>query len=135
MKRFLQITVLMALMMVLMGTTLYAQTLNIPVQIERRCSCGYGGTANDAFLVKVYYRVNGTDLHSHDVVITNGSDNVPYSVSIANALNATGVKIVVIPLNGHGTPQQGLQTIGQAQPMKFTFSLIPVPPFLTHTCK
>ena len=137
MKKLLRLVVLMALITVIMGVSLYAQTVNIPVQIDRRHipGCGWGGKATDDFMVGVYYRVGSVDIYSHTVTITSGEGNVPYSLDVAYALNATGVKIVVYPSNGIGNPssQQGLQTIGQSQFMKFTFSLLPT--MNPHRCQ
>jgi len=140
MLRLARLIVLFALVMVLMGTVLYARTYRGTIQTERRCECGYGGIDTGSYLVVVYfvaytssYGGGNTSHYTYHTTttISGGSGYVPYDSSQAPN-GASTVQYMVTPLNGIGTTVSKTQAIGDETPLTFTFPLMPTPPNLSH---
>ena len=128
MKKILQITVLVSLMMVLMGARLHAFTV-VQIKVIRACDCGYStGIATD---FNGYVKANfaklarDEDIYEANVPITYGQGTLSYFTAPPGATH------IVFSLPGYNLLAE-IYEVGQSGTVVFTLPLIPVPPNQQH---
>ena len=134
MKRAIKLTVLVTLMVVLMGTMLNAQQYDTQVNfniVRNPCVCYWKGP-NGFFNIEVYYRVGTKDILDRVVLDVPGGDTaIQFSSSIAKFLGATGIKLIVTPASGSGSPQTRVLGLNSGWTFDFIFPFMDT--VLPHT--